>query len=43
MVLPLNTGDELQQMKRITKTQEGISEETFHNFSFVPMLKGKSN
>lgn len=42
MVLPLNAGDDIQQMMRITKNEEGISEETFHNFSFVPMLKGKS-
>lgn len=42
MVIPLNAGDDLQQMMRITKNENGISEETFHNFSFVPMLKGKS-
>lgn len=42
MVIPLNAGDDLQQMMRITKNEDGISEETFHNFSFVPMLKGKS-
>jgi protein-L-isoaspartate(D-aspartate) O-methyltransferase len=42
MVVPLNAGGDLQQMMRITKNEDGISEETFHNFSFVPMLKGKS-
>jgi protein-L-isoaspartate(D-aspartate) O-methyltransferase len=42
MVIPLNAGEDLQQMMRITKNDDGTSEETFHNFSFVPMLKGKS-
>ncbi|MEO7801148.1 MAG: protein-L-isoaspartate(D-aspartate) O-methyltransferase [Ginsengibacter sp.] len=42
MIIPLNTVDNLQQMMRITKNEDGISEEIFHNFSFVPMLKGKS-
>lgn len=42
MVIPLDY-DGLQQMKRITKNEEGsYEEETFSNFSFVPMLKGKS-
>ncbi len=42
MVIPVNAG-ELQRMLRITKNEDGTyEEETFHNFSFVPMLKGKT-
>ena len=42
MVIPLNTG-ELQRMIRITKKEDGsLEEEAFQNFSFVPMLKGRS-
>jgi protein-L-isoaspartate(D-aspartate) O-methyltransferase len=42
MVIPLNTGD-LQRMLRIIKKEDGsLEEEAFHNFSFVPMLKGRS-
>ena len=42
MVLPLD-GDSLQKMIRITKNEDGTyEEETFSNFSFVPMLKGKN-
>lgn len=42
MVIPLNTG-ELQRMIRITKKEDGsLEEEALHNFSFVPMLKGRS-
>lgn len=42
MVLPLDEGD-VQRMLRITKNSDGtINEESFHNFSFVPMLKGKN-
>ncbi len=41
MVLPLDEG-KYQRMLRITKTEEGCEEESFENFSFVPMLKGKS-
>ena len=42
MVIPL--GDEgKQKMMRITKNADGTyEEETFSNFSFVPMLKGKN-
>lgn len=40
MVLPKDEGS-LQRMVRITKTAEGLEEEAFENFSFVPMLKGK--
>ncbi len=42
MVLPLND-EGLQKMMRITKNEDGsYEEETFSNFSFVPMLKGKN-
>ncbi len=41
MVLPVDEGD-YQRMLRITKTDTGYEEEAFENFSFVPMLKGKS-
>jgi len=42
LVLPLDYG-ELQKMIRITKKEDGfLEEESFHNFSFVPMLKGRS-
>ncbi len=42
MVLPLDE-DGLQKMVRITKRDDGsYDEETFSNFSFVPMLKGKN-
>jgi len=42
MVIPLGEGD-VQQMRRITKLSETeTSVETFENFKFVPMLKGKS-
>jgi protein-L-isoaspartate(D-aspartate) O-methyltransferase len=42
LVIPL--GDEgKQKMMRITKNEDGsYEEETFSNFSFVPMLKGKN-
>ena len=42
MVIPLDD-EGLQKMKRITKNEDGsYEEETFSNFSFVPMLKGKN-
>ena len=42
MVIPLDE-DGLQKMMRITKREDGsLEEETFSNFSFVPMLKGKN-
>jgi protein-L-isoaspartate(D-aspartate) O-methyltransferase len=42
MVLPLDD-DGFQKMIRITKNEDGTyEEETFANFSFVPMLKGKN-
>lgn len=41
MVIPVNTGS-VQQMRRVTKTDDGIDIEYFDNFSFVPMLEGKN-
>ncbi len=42
MVLPVDLGP-FQQMLRLTKLADGsYSEERFDNFSFVPMLEGKS-
>jgi protein-L-isoaspartate(D-aspartate) O-methyltransferase len=43
MIIPVDTdGDgSVQQMKRITKTEDGYREELLDNFSFVPMLGGK--
>ncbi len=42
MVLPLED-DGRQKMMRITKNEDGsYEEETFSNFSFVPMLKGRN-
>ena len=42
MVIPLDD-EGRQKMMRITKNEDGsYDEETFSNFSFVPMLKGKS-
>lgn len=42
MVLPLDENN-CQRMLRITKKESGeLEEESFENFSFVPMLKGKN-
>ena len=42
MIIPLEDNGR-QKMMRITKNADGsIDEETFSNFSFVPMLKGRS-
>jgi protein-L-isoaspartate(D-aspartate) O-methyltransferase len=41
MVIPLGSG-EVQTMKRIIKLEDGIREEVFDRFSFVPMLQGKN-
>ena len=42
MVIPLDD-DGMQKMMRITKNEDGTyEEETFSNFSFVPMLKGRN-
>ena len=43
MVIPVGEG-KIQKMLRITKNSNGsTNEETFDNFSFVPMLEGKNN
>ena len=42
MVIPVDEGT-MQRMLRITKNEDGTtSEESFENFSFVPMLAGKN-
>ncbi|MGB8190646.1 MAG: protein-L-isoaspartate(D-aspartate) O-methyltransferase [Chitinophagaceae bacterium] len=42
MVIPVG-GGEIQRMMRITKLANGaVKEEVFDNFSFVPMLEGKT-
>lgn len=42
MVIPVGEGD-VQRMLRLTKNADGsISEETFENFSFVPMVEGRN-
>ena len=42
MVIPVDLGP-FQQMLRLTKLEDGsYSEERFDNFSFVPMLEGRS-
>lgn len=42
MVLPVNEND-IQRMLRLTKNEDGsVTTEKFANFSFVPMLKGKT-
>lgn len=43
MVLPVDAETGVQKMLRITKNADGnLLEETFEDFSFVPMLKGKN-
>ena len=43
MVIPLDEG-EAQRMLRLTKNEDGsLKEESFEEFSFVPMLTGKNN
>jgi protein-L-isoaspartate(D-aspartate) O-methyltransferase len=42
MVIPVGEGA-VQKMLRITKTDEGINEEVFENFSFVPMVEGRNH
>jgi len=42
MVIPVNIG-KVQQMRRVTKLEDGIDIEYFDNFSFVPMLEGKNS
>jgi protein-L-isoaspartate(D-aspartate) O-methyltransferase len=42
MIIPVDEGEH-QRMLRITKNEDGsTSEESFENFSFVPMLSGKN-
>lgn len=41
MVIPVNNGT-AQQMRRVTRLEQGIEVEYFDNFSFVPMLQGKN-
>ncbi len=42
MVIPVDEGEH-QRMLRLTKNSDGtVSEEAFENFSFVPMLSGKT-
>ncbi|HLS70702.1 MAG TPA: protein-L-isoaspartate(D-aspartate) O-methyltransferase [Chitinophagaceae bacterium] len=42
IIAPVDEEDgEGQIMKKIIKTEDGIQEEVFDKFSFVPMLKGK--
>src|SRR5690606_25083623 len=44
MVVPVDDeGGSVQRMKRITKTSDGVHEETLERFSFVPMLGGKEH
>lgn len=43
MVLPLDTGDGQRMMRITRKENDSLQEESFQNFSFVPMLQGKSN
>lgn len=40
MVVPVDVGN-VQQMRRVTKLEDGLDIEYFDNFSFVPMLQGK--
>ncbi len=42
MVVPVDDGKNSQRMLRITKCSNGVDTESFDNFSFVPMLKGKN-
>jgi protein-L-isoaspartate(D-aspartate) O-methyltransferase len=43
MVIPVDEGDDVQRMLRITKQPDGsLLEESFEQFSFVPMLTGKN-
>ncbi|HOZ85563.1 MAG TPA: protein-L-isoaspartate(D-aspartate) O-methyltransferase [Niabella sp.] len=41
MVIPVDVGN-VQQMRRVTKLEQGLDIEYFENFSFVPMLQGKT-
>jgi len=42
MVIPVDESDGVQRMLRLTKKKDGMAKkESFEEFSFVPMLKGK--
>ena len=43
MVIPLDESESVQRMLRLTKKKDGLAKrESFEEFSFVPMLQGKS-
>ena len=43
MIIPLDESDGAQRMLRLTKKRDGsVKQEKFDAFSFVPMLKGKT-
>ena len=43
MVIPLDESENAQRMLRLTKKKDGLAtRESFEQFSFVPMLQGKS-
>jgi len=43
MVIPLDESETAQRMLRLTKKKDGLAKrESFEQFSFVPMLQGKS-
>jgi protein-L-isoaspartate(D-aspartate) O-methyltransferase len=43
MIIPLDESDGVQRMLRLTKKRDGsIKKESFEEFSFVPMLEGKT-
>ena len=43
MVIPLDESENAQRMLRLTKKKDGLAKrESFEEFSFVPMLQGKS-
>jgi len=41
LVIPVENGKGSQDMLRITKLDQGVKEEVFDTFAFVPMLKGR--
>jgi protein-L-isoaspartate(D-aspartate) O-methyltransferase len=43
MVIPVDESETVQRMMRLTKKKDGMAKrESFDEFSFVPMLQGKS-
>lgn len=42
MVIPVDDHKDSQRMLRIVKSEDDLLTETFDNFSFVPMLKGRN-